>query len=222
MESSMIETMQQLPMLQGLTLDEFNDILTHICLDFRTYEEGEVIVHQGDSCTQLIYIIDGQYEAEYRNTKDSYSVTEMSAATPLLLEPHNLFSIKRRYERSYTFTSRGSTFTISKEHLTQKLLNCPIIRSNIINMLSNQLCKQRQMTYFQLPTNIEQRMAAFIRSFTTSGKGKVRVNIGMDTFADLIDETRLNVSRVLNKWDSQGIIELKRLTFIVPDITHLP
>ena len=217
----MIETMQQLPMLQGLTTEEFNDILMHISLDFRSFEAGETIVHQGDTCSRLIFIIDGEYEAEYRNAENSFSVTQVSQDTPVLIEPHNLFSVRRKYERSYTFTTHGATFSIAKEVFTGRLLNNPIVRSNLINMLSNQTSKLRTQAYFDLPTDIGQRMAAFISSFTTDGKGKVRVNIAMDTLADLTDETRLNVSKVLNEWDDKGLIELHRLWFDVADLERL-
>lgn len=222
MQSRMIETMQQLPILQGLTIDDFNNIITHISLDFNTYEEGETIVHQGDSCTKLIYIIDGKFEVEYRNVDESFSLTETSVSTPILIEFHNLFSVKRTYECTYRFVSRGTTFTISKNHLTQTLLTFPIIRTNAINMLSSQLSKQKKMVQFHLPKDIGKRITAFIRSYTYIGTGNVKVCIGMGTLADLIDVTRTNVSKVLNQWNDEGLIELKRQSFNIPDITRLP
>ena len=43
----------------------------------------------------------------------------------------------------------------------------------------------------------------------------------METLAEIIDETRLNVSKVLNKWDAHKLIEMKRLTFHIPEISRL-
>ena len=57
MEMNMYDKMQQLQFLQGLNFSDFNDILTSISLDFNTYNEGDVIVHQGDICDKLIYIL---------------------------------------------------------------------------------------------------------------------------------------------------------------------
>ena len=66
--------MQQLQFLQGLNFSDFNDILTSISLDFNTYNEGDVIVHQGDNCDKLIYILDGTFEVEYRDNDISFVV----------------------------------------------------------------------------------------------------------------------------------------------------
>jgi predicted transcriptional regulator len=43
----------------------------------------------------------------------------------------------------------------------------------------------------------------------------------MNDLAALVDETRLNVSNVLNKWNDMGIIELRRYGFTIKEFTNL-
>lgn len=217
----MYDKMQQLQFLQGLSFSEFNDILTSISLDFNTYSEGDIIVHQGDNCDKLIYILDGTFEVEYRDVEQSIMICEIANINPYLIEPYNIYSIKRRYERTYTFKSKGSTFTISKNVFNTKLLQNKIIRSNLINYLSNQVYKEHNKSYFFLPENIEKRIVTFINSFCLFPNGEKAVHIKMETLAELIDETRLNVSKVLNKWDERNLIEMKRLTFHIPELSRL-
>ena len=221
MEMNMYDKMQQLQFLQGLNFSDFNDILTSISLDFNTYNEGDVIVHQGDICDKLIYILDGTFEVEYRDNEQSIMICETSNANPYLIEPYNMYSIKRRYERSYIFKTKGSTFTISKNVFNTKLLQHKIIRSNLINYLSNQITKEHSKAFFNLPLNIEKRIVAFINSFCLFPTGEKTIHIKMETLAEIIDETRLNVSKVLNKWDAHKLIEMKRLTFYIPEFSRL-
>lgn len=222
MESYMFDKMKQLPFLQGMSVAEFDSILKFMKLDFKTYNEGDCIVHQGDKADNLIYVIDGKFEAEHQDMLNSFVISEISTASPYLIEPHNLFSIQRRYDRTYSFLTRGSTFTISKEFFTSRLLDHKLIRSNLINHLCNELSKMQSRVRFSLSADIEQRIADFIRSYTTMKNAETHLHISMDTLACMTDETRLNVSKVLNKWNDQGIIILKRLYFIVPDTSLLP
>ena len=48
------------------------------------------------------------------------------------------------------------------------------------------------------------------------------LRIKMEDFARLLDDTRLNVSRVFNKWQSEGLIEMKRKEFVFYKIEDLP
>jgi len=43
----------------------------------------------------------------------------------------------------------------------------------------------------------------------------------MEDLANLLDDTRLNVSNVLNKWQEEGIIEMRRKEFVFHDINKL-
>ena len=103
--------MQSLPLLQGLTLHDFSDLIMNMKLDFQQWEEGEQIVGQGDNCNNLIYVIDGVFESELHDETTALMLSEVCSTVPHLIEPYNMFGVKRSYERSYTFKTNGSTFS---------------------------------------------------------------------------------------------------------------
>jgi Mn-dependent DtxR family transcriptional regulator len=43
----------------------------------------------------------------------------------------------------------------------------------------------------------------------------------MEDLAQLLDDTRLNVSNVLNKWQEEGLIEMRRKEFVFLDVENL-
>jgi CRP-like cAMP-binding protein len=43
----------------------------------------------------------------------------------------------------------------------------------------------------------------------------------MEDWANLIDETRINLSRLLNELQSKGLVQLKRKEFFIPDFEKL-
>ena len=219
METSMFERMQSLPLLQGLNLQEFNDLIINLKLDFQQWDEGDVIVNQGERSSSLIYIMDGEFEAEIHDDNTALILSEVCNAemTPYLIEPYNLFSVKRTYERTYSFRTKGSTFTISREFFVQRMLHNNIVRSNFINYLCNSLRKSNSGR-LAIPTNgVEAKMKAAIASFCLTTYGEKIVRVKMNDFATLIDETRLNVSNVLNRWNERQLIELRRYGFTIKE-----
>jgi len=215
----MFERMQSLPLLQGLSLQDFNDLIINLKLDFQQWDEGDVIVNQGERSGSLIYIMDGEFEVEIHDENTALILTEVCDAqmTPYLIEPYNLFSVKRTYERTYSFRTKGATFTISRDFFVQRMLHNNIVRSNFINYLCNSLRKSNSGR-LAVPTNgVENKMKAAIASFCLTLNGEKNVRVKMNDFATLIDETRLNVSNVLNRWNEQHLIELRRYGFTIKD-----
>ena len=75
MELTMFERLLQLPLFQGLTTREIAEVMAHVRLDFVNYHSGDEIVMQGERCRGLIYIIQGEVVAEFRDTDNRFCLT---------------------------------------------------------------------------------------------------------------------------------------------------
>lgn len=213
--------MQSLPLLQGLTLKEFSELIVNLKLDFQQYDEHEVIVNQGDRCSALTYVIDGTFEAEYHDEKTAFILSEQSEEQPHLIEAYNLFGVKRSYERTYSFVTKGHTFTISRDFFIKRMLEHELIRGNYINYLCNNLRKAKDSYKYENPSDIGMKVINAIASYSLFMSGQKNVRVKMNDLAQIVDETRLNVSGVLNQWDELGLIELRRYGFTIKDFGKL-
>lgn len=221
METSMFDKMQSLPLLQGLTLKEFSELIVNLKLDFQQYDEHEVIVNQGDRCSALTYVIDGTFEAEYHDEKTAFILSEQSEEQPHLIEAYNLFGVKRSYERTYSFVTKGHTFTISRDFFIKRMLEHELIRGNYINYLCNNLRKAKDSHKYENPSDIGMKVINAIASYSLFMGGQKNVRVKMNDLAQIVDETRLNVSGVLNQWNELGLIELRRYGFTIKDFEKL-
>jgi len=217
----MFDKMQSLPLLQGLTLKEFSELIVNLKLDFQQYDEHEVIVNQGDRCSALTYVIDGTFEAEYHDEKTAFILSEQSEEQPHLIEAYNLFGVKRSYERTYSFVTKGHTFTISRDFFIKRMLEHELIRGNYINYLCNNLRKAKDSYKYENPSDIGMKVINAIASYSLFMSGQKNVRVKMNDLAQIVDETRLNVSGVLNQWDELGLIELRRYGFTIKDFGKL-
>ena len=221
MELLMFEKMQSLPLIQGVGLREFSEMIQSIKLDFEQHDEGDTIVHQGETCTRLVYIMDGTFDIDFRCSQPKMMLTETCDSTPFLIEPHNLFSVKRTFERTYTFRTKGSTFSIDKSTFTGRMLRNDIVRSNLINMTCNELRKLYDAKSETVPMGVDGKICKLVRDMCKVPYGQKTIKMKMEDLAECIQETRLNVSKVLNVWSDKGLIELKRSGWSIDDIREL-
>ena len=215
MELTMFERIQLLPLFQGLSLSQLQQIFEHIKLDFYQNRERETLVVRGDRHDQLIYILSGRYTAEYVATDGRYRFIETLDA-PALIEPEGIFGYNQDYVRTYKFVSAGSTFLIDKNVFKNYLINFTVVRTNMLNLLCTRIQKGQQRVW-ELDNSgpIENKIIRFFDSHSTVPAGEKTVKAKMEDLADILGESRSNVSRGLNNLQSRQLLQLQRMGIIM-------
>ena len=220
MELTMFERLLQLPLFQGLTTREISDVMAHVRLNFVNYLPGDELIVQGDACRELIYILSGEVVSEYRDEQGRFSLTEQLPNLKVI-EPYNLFGMRQRVSRTYTFATEGVTLSIEKPVLLRHLLTNDIIKINLLNIVCNRYQQTLSLLCAHPDDTITDKIVKFVRSYSTVPKGKKSISIKMTTLAEMIHETRLNVSIALNQLQAQGLIQLQRGVIQVEDLDEL-
>lgn len=220
MELTMFERLLQLPLFQGLTMQEVSDVMSHVRLDFVNYHQGDEIVMQGESCRKLIYIINGEVMAEHRNAELQFTLTEHLPDLKVI-EPYNLFGMYQTYSRTYSFTTDGSTLAIDKRVMLSQLMTNNIVKINLMNIACNKYQQTLRLLCQYPDDTVRHKIVKFILSYCIVPKGKKDIQIKMTDLANIIHETRLNVSIVLNELEEQGLITMQRGCFTINDLQTL-
>ena len=220
MELTMFERLLQLPLFQGMTTQEVSDVMSHVRLDFVNYHRGDEIVMQGESCRKLVYIISGEVIAEHRNADLQFTLTEHLPHLKVI-EPYNLFGMYQTYSRTYTFVTEGSTLAIDKHVMLRQLMTNDIVKINLMNIVCNKYQQTLRLLCNFPDDSVRNKIVKFILSHSIISKGKKAVQIKMTDIANIIHETRLNVSIVLNEMKEQGLITMQRGGFTINDLQEL-
>ncbi len=69
--------------------------------------------------------------------------------------------------------------------------------------------------------NTEEKILNFLVLRSMKPEGKKILKIKMEDLASLIDETRINVSKVLNDLQEQGLVQLSRKEISIPALEKL-
>lgn len=214
---SFIERIQQLPVFIGLTSYEIQMLLDELQMIVRRYSNGQILAEVDEPCRGFMYVLEGVVESEYSDETGLFRIKEIING-PFLIEPFRAYGMKQKYTRSYTLLTDGSVVFVDKNKILNKLLNYKIAQTNMLNLLSNALQKSEERLRTPVPSTPLQGIQQFIRNHTLTDNGKKQVRIMMEDLAMFVNQTRLQVSRVINRLNDNDIIVKKRSGFIIPDM----
>lgn len=217
----MYDNLLLLPLFQGLSKNDFTTILEKVRFHFLTYQEGETFIRQGETCQQLCFLLSGKAVARTMVEEPAYTLSETINA-PTIIEPQSLFGMQPKYTATYQAQTLVKVLTIDKSYILTELNKHEIFQLNFLNILSNRAQIANQKLWNAYVGSLNEKLVHFIalRSQNPSG-GEKMLKITMEDWANLIDETRINLSRVLNELQSKGLIQLKRREFLIPDFEKL-
>jgi len=215
------ETLLQLPLFQGITLYDFNNLIGKLKWHFDKYQAGDTIVNSGDTCDNVICILSGETSSSSDSSQKTYSVTEFSDQ-PHIIEPYSLFGISNTYKSTCKAVSEVTIGKFTKLAFLTIVNEFIICRLNIINMLSN----RSQNLYKRLWTDndkndFESRIIRFFLQHTETQEGKKMFRLKLYDFATLINISHVNVSYTLNQMAKEGLIKMGRMNIEIPDIAVL-
>ena len=217
---TMFNTLLQLPLFQGLCHEDFTNILEKVTLHFTRHKAGEVIVKSGTPCNQLVFLLKGELSLQTTSKDDLFTFIEHMEA-PYVIEPYALFGMNVNYASSYIAHTESHTISISKAFVLSGLLKYEIFRLNYMNFISNRAQNLYGRLWDEAYTDIEDKIIHFILIHAERMQGEKIMKIKMDDFARCVDDTRLNVSKVLNSLQEQKLLELHRKEIIIPDAALL-
>lgn len=216
----MFERLLSLPILQGMNMQEISEALQHVRLDFVNYQKGDEIVSQGDANKNLICVINGTISACYHDEEGRFTLREDLPKTKII-EPFNMFGMYHRFSRDYYFDSEGVTLTLDRMVFVNHILKNDIVKYNMLNIVCNKYQKANLLLTNNKCESIEDKIRKFLLSYSAESKGRKELKIKMQDLADILDETRLNISKTLNSLQERGSVVLNRGLIEVPSIQEL-
>ena len=211
----------RLPLLQGIGSTELLHLEDVLRLDIDELPASKLpIIRQGDTCTQLLWLVEGELTREHQSAHGVY-VTRSALQAPAVIELDRLFGLHTTYEYTYRAKTDVKMLSIRKSLMGSHLMKSEVFRLNLLNALSA-ISQKRAIALLprQLDT-AEERLRHFITTLFPECKGEVELVIKMRELAHYIGERRLTVSDILNKWNEAGSIRLGRGHFTIPDIRAL-
>lgn len=204
-----------LPLFQGMSSSDLQDVVGNYRIGFLKYKRGETIIEAGDQCRRLLFLLDGDMDMTATSANHSFSVTEQLPA-PSIIEPERLFGMNQYYSRTYVTRSQCHLLSISKEDVISMSSQYMVFRLNVMNILSTQSQRQQRFIWQHHSDTVEGRVVRFLRQHCALPSGRKVFHIKMQHLANEINDSRLEVSEVLNRMNDDGRIILQRGIITIP------
>ena len=133
----------------------------------------------------------------------------------------SLFGMQPNYTATYRAATPVSVLTIDKHFIFSELNKYEIFRLNFLNILSNQNQIAYQKLWHTHSGTLSEKFMNFIGIRSQKKTGEKVLHATMEDLASLIDETRINLSRLLNHLQTKGLVRLKRKEIHLPQFEKL-
>lgn len=178
-------------------------------MHFEKKKQGEVIEQAGTTCSQFTFILRGDVEVTTVSPDGIYAITEYFSS-PYLIEPQSLFGLYTTYVSTVRAVGEVATVRIDKPTIAQVLFNYEIFRLNYQNIISGRAQNLQRRLWVTPVGTLRERMMQFFLVHLERAVGRKVVKIKMENLAQILNETRLNVSKVLNQMQDEGLLALHR------------
>ena len=203
-----------------MSRDDLEIVAGHIRFGFQKVTAGRQIIHAGDPCTHLYFLINGTLKIETFSDDSRYSVIEQMSS-PYILQQESIFGYYQRYTHNFYALTDANFLTLDKEEVVRLSEDFLVFRLNLMNHLATQSQKLIQMQWRRSPLSLRERIVRFFFQHTLYPAGPKTFHILMERLAEEVNDSRLNVSRALNRMQEAGVLELHRGRIEIPQLERL-
>ena len=205
----LFDKLLQFPLFQGMSRDDLEIVAGHTRFGFMKLSAGKTVVKAGDTCNHLYFLINGSLKVRTYADDYGYSIEEQMAA-PNIIQLEAVFGYYQRYTHDFIAQTDVNFITIDKEEVVRLSEDFLVFRLNILNHFATHAQKQMRQVWITPPQTLEGRVVRFLSQHSTYPAGHKVFNILMTRLAEEVNDSRLNVSRVLNEMQHKGLVTLSR------------
>lgn len=216
----LFDQLLRFPLFLGMSRDDLSQIAGHTKLDFLKEPAHSVLYRSDTTCTHLCFLLSGTVTSETRSDDGSYSLTEQMSA-PVILQPEALFGYQQRYTHTFKSLTPVALLRIDRSEVVRLSETFLIFRINMLNLLATQTQKLLHQPWRRCPQSLEERIIRFIAQRCILPAGPKTVRILMTQLAAEVGDSRLDVSRALNRLQGEGLLTLHRGRIEVPQMERL-
>ncbi len=203
-----------------MSRDDLEIVAGHTRFGFEKMSAGHCIAEEGDACQKLVFVVAGSVKIETRAADHGYTVVEQMEA-PYILQTETIFGYSQRYTHTFIASTDVSLITVDKEEVVRLSEDFLVFRLNLLNIFATQCQKLDHQQWRRYPETLRERIVRFFVCHTVYPAGPKTFFLLMNRLAAELNDSRLNVSRVLNGLQDEELLVLHRGRIEIPQLEQL-
>jgi CRP-like cAMP-binding protein len=228
------DTLASSPLFTGLNHDTFYEFCSKISI--RLIWKGEVVVNEGDPCSGIGMIIEGQLAVQKYTSSGDFATLELLGDGEIFGE-HLIFSNKRVYPNTIEAVANSKIIFISREMLITLLNQNPAIMQNFLAILSDRVQLQDRRISLLSQKSLRQKISSYLLDLLhdqlekegenpqtlrkTVSVQAVELPVSKEVVSRLLAMPRPSFSRELISMERDGIIRVSGRVIWLTDLDRL-
>ena len=213
----LFDQLLQFPLFQGMSRDDLSLVAERTKFDFMKLQSGNIVIAEDDSAQHLYFLLSGTLSAETAADDRSYKVTEQVNA-PFMMQLESLFGYNQRYTRTFKAMTDAGVLRLEKKEVVRLSEEFLVFRINLLNILATQSQRAARQHWHRCPQTLRERIVRFFNQHCLYPAGSKKFFILMNTLANELNDSRLNVSRQLNAMEREQLLVLRRGQIEIPHL----
>lgn len=201
------------PLFTGLSGEDLFMVCEKVKLRWVKLHEGQTLIQQEEPCTHLTIVTEGELERTMEREGKLWSVTDVVSG-PMVIEPEQLYGLKCRYTHRYVARTDCKVLIIQKDEMRRTLLNLPLWRTNLLNLLASNMVKERRFNEPGAYT-LGERICRFGLDYLSRTDRQHTLRIRQVDLGAMLGESRRTISQEVHKLIDEGKVEIRPEKIII-------
>jgi len=210
------DTFLQLPIFQGMSIEQLTAVLEKTPFEFRKFAEGEVIAEAGEQRDSIVFILSGIVRKEMP-TFDGRIIISEDFEGPHTLPFYYLFGAQTTSPSRLLAQSSVGIMELAKPYLLQLLRDNEIPLVNVLNMLSTHAQKQHKAMDFVGKENDLERLASWLLAYTDRHGRNIQLTASESTWCQMLHLQPNDFWRIVAGLEGKKIVEVDGLNLKLLD-----
>lgn len=203
---SIFDTLLDLSLFRGVSRERIAEIVGRVRFNFLRYNPADVIIHRGENCNRLKFILSGTIRVVMESKATGFKVAQ-TLTGPNVIFPEFLFGRITTYPCRVTALSTASVVEIEKSDYLRILSMDNIFQLNYLNYLSLNAQKAVGGALALSSGDVISKIAFYVSTLTQPGSIDIELNSGDIPMEKMLDTDRESLRAACDDMRSKGIVE---------------
>ena len=204
-DSPIYQTILDLPLIKGVSATRLTEIAGRYKLNFVKYSPGDTIIHNGEQCESIKFILSGSVRTKICATDNALCV-EQTLIAPQVIAPDYLFGRITAYPGTAQAQTTVGIMEISKEEYRKMLASDSIFLFNYLNAVCARAQRGVRGLIALASSGSVERIAYWVVSLTQLGATEIRLSSATAALNDIIGIPLPSWRAAMKQLTDSGII----------------
>lgn len=228
------ETLSATPLFAGLNHDSFHDYCSKT--NIRLVWKGEVLVNEGDPCSSIGMVVEGQLALQKYSSSGDFATLELLGPNDLFGDDL-IFGARRTYPLTIEAVTNSKVVYVSRDVLMSLLYENPEIMQNFLSILSDRVQQQNRRILLLSQKSLRQKISNYLLDLLreqreqegesprltrlTISTQAVELPVSKEVVSRLLAMPRPSFSRELISMERDGLIRVSGRVIWLTDLDRL-